>query len=146
MTYAATDRAGQIASHVHHLGSFTMLAYRKLAEKEPTRCRRSKQHFGRRGNIASCSRKMRRGELRRISPSSRSCCAKPKTIAAQPLSVGIVRKGDQGRKTGAAFRAMPNVTSVVVAPVLGSHRRNQVSTALNAMHHVNLLTKMYSFR
>src|SRR5262249_14826447 len=83
---------------------------------------------------------------RRISPSSRSRCAKPKARAAHRLSVGIVRKGDQGRKTGAAIRAMPNVTRVVVAPILGPHRRNQVSTALNAIHHVNLLTKMYRFR
>src|SRR5262249_6301398 len=77
---------------------------------------------------------------RRTSPSCRSCWAKPKIIATQRLSVGIVRKADQGRKTGAAFRAMPNVTRVVVAPILGPHRRNQVSTALNATHHVNLLT------
>ena len=90
--------------------------------------------------------KMRRGGLRRISPSSRSCCAKPKIIAAQRLRVGIVRKGDQRRKTGAAFRAVPNVTRVVVAPILGPHRRNQVSTALNAMHPVNLLTNVYRFR
>src|SRR6516162_5726669 len=75
---------------------------------------------------------MKRGGSRRISPSSRSCCAKPESIAAHCLSVGIVRKGDQGRKTGAAFRAMPNVTRVVVAPILGPHRRNQVTAALNA--------------
>src|SRR5215472_3648208 len=66
-----------------------------------------------------------RGGLRRISPSSWYCCA---------LNVGIVRKGDQGRETGVAFRAMPNVTRVVVAPILGTHRRNQASTALNATH------------
>src|SRR5215471_9929228 len=99
-----------------------------------------------RRSAAKLLTKMRRGGLRRISPSSRSCCAKPKIIAAQRLRVGIVRKGDQRRKTGAAFRAVPNVTRVVVAPILGPHRRNQVSTALNAMHHVNLLTNVYRFR
>jgi hypothetical protein len=34
---------------------------------------------------------------------------------------------------------MPNVTGVLVAPILGPHRRNQLSIALNATHHVNLL-------
>ena len=77
---------------------------------------------------------MRRGGLRRILPSGRSCCAKPKLIAMQRLSVGIVRKRDQGRKTGAAFRAMPNVTRAVFGPILGPHRGNQVSAALDATH------------
>src|SRR5262252_1053222 len=87
-----------------------------------------------------------RDGLRRISPSRRSCCAKPKIIAALRLSVGIVGKGDRGRKTGAAFRAMPNVTCVVVAPILGPHGRNQLTIALNATHHVNVLTNMDRFR
>src|SRR5215471_9785891 len=86
-----------------------------------------------------------RDGLRRISPSRRSCCAKLKIIAA-PRLVGIVGKGDRGRKTGAAFRAMPNVTCVVVAPILGPHGRNQLSIALNATHHVNVLTNMDRFR
>ena len=99
------------------------------------------QHTGR------CSAtKLLTKDLPRISPSSRGCCAKLKIGAAQWLSLGVVRKRDQGRKTGAAFWAMPNVTRVVVAPVLGPHRRNQVSTALNAMHDVNLLTNMNRFR
>src|SRR5215471_20102896 len=85
-----------------------------------------------------------RDGLRRISPSRRSCCAKPKIIAALRLSVGIVGKGDRGRKTGA--RAMPNVTCVVVAPILGPHGRNQLSIALNATHHVKVLTNMDRFR
>ena len=72
--------------------------------------------------------------MRRILPSCWSCSAKPKTIAAQRLGIGIVRKGDQGRKTGAATRAMPNVTGVLVAPILGSHRRNQLGIAVNATH------------
>jgi hypothetical protein len=79
---------------------------------------------------------MRREGLRRISPRCRGCCEKPKTIAAQRLGIGIgiVRKGDQGRKTGAATRAMPDVTGVLVAPILGSHRRNQLGIAVNATH------------
>jgi len=77
---------------------------------------------------------------RRMSPSCWSCCAEPKIVAAQRLSVGIVRKGNNGRKTGIAFRAMPNVTRAVVAPILGSHRRNQVSTALNTTHQHGTLT------
>jgi hypothetical protein len=82
----------------------------------------------------NCSPKMRRAGLRPISPSCRDCCEKPKAIAAQRLALGIVRKGDQGRKTGAATRAMPNVTCVLVAPILGSHRRNQLGIAVNATH------------
>ena len=50
------------------------------------------------------------------------------------LIVTVGRKRDQGRKTGAAFRAMPNVTGVLVAPILGPYGRNQLSIAVNATH------------
>jgi hypothetical protein len=60
--------------------------------------------------------------------------------ARRRLRVGISRKGDQRRKTGAAFPAVPNVTRLLVAPILGSYGRNQLRIALNAMHHVNLTT------
>ena len=76
----------------------------------------------------------RRGGSRQTLPSSGRCCVEPKTTAAQRLRLGIVGKGDQGRKTGAALRAMPNVTGVLVAPILGSHRRNQLSIAVYATH------------
>ncbi len=56
------------------------------------------------------------------------------------LCVGFVKEGDQGRKTGAAFRAVPNVTRVVVAPILRPYGRNQLSIALNATQHVTLPT------
>jgi hypothetical protein len=41
------------------------------------------------------------------------------------LRVGVSRKGDQRRKTGAAFPAVPNVTDVLVGPILGPYGRNQ---------------------
>jgi hypothetical protein len=85
-------------------------------------------------NSLSRYRSTRRGGLRRMLPGYGDCCEKPKTIAAQRLGIGIVRKGDQRRKTGAATRAMPNVTGVLVAPILGSHRRNQLSIAVSATH------------
>jgi hypothetical protein len=87
----------------------------------------------------SCSRKMRHGGSRRILPSCRSCCAKRESMQHR-LCVGFVKKGDQGRKTGAAFRAVPNVTRVVVAPILRPYGRNQLSIALNATQHVTLPT------
>ena len=52
----------------------------------------------------SCSGRTRRGGSRRILPSCRNYCAKAKIIAAQRLSVGIVRKGDQGRRDGSQTR------------------------------------------
>ena len=56
--------------------------------------------------------------MRRISPNWRSSSAKRESIAAQRrLRVGIGRKGDQRRKTGAAFPAVPNVTHLLVAPM-----------------------------
>jgi hypothetical protein len=79
-------------------------------------------------------RSTRRAGLRGMPPGYRGCCEKPKTIAAQRLGIAIVRKGDQRRKTGAATRAMPDVTGVLVAPILGSHRRNQLGIAVNATH------------
>ena len=87
----------------------------------------------------SCSRKMRHGGSRRILPSCRSCCAKRESMQHR-LCVGFVKKGDQGRKAGAAFRAVPNVTRVVVAPILRPYGRNQLSIALNATQHVTLPT------
>jgi len=45
---------------------------------------------------------------------------------------------DRGFETDAAFRAEPNVTGVPVSPVLGPYGSNQISTALNAAHHVGL--------
>jgi hypothetical protein len=91
--------------------------------------------------LPSSSARMRHAGLRRISPSCRSCCAKLESMAAQRrLRVGVGRKGDQRRKTGAAFPAVPNVTRVLVAPILGPYGRNQLSIALNATHHVNLTT------
>jgi hypothetical protein len=48
------------------------------------------------------------------------------------LRVGVGRKRDHRRKTGAAFWAEPNVTSVLVAPILGPYGRNQLSIAVNA--------------
>jgi|SRR6516162_9784952 len=79
------------------------------------------------------------GRSRRILPSCRSCCAKRESMQHR-LCVGFVKKGDQGRKTGAAFRAVPNVTRVVVAPILRPYGRNQLSIALNATQHVTLPT------
>jgi hypothetical protein len=84
---------------------------------------------------------MRRGGSRRISPSCRSCCPKRKS-SQRRLRVGVGRKGNQGRKTGAAFRAMPNMTGVLLAPIFRPYGRNQLIIALNAMHHVNLPTSM----
>ena len=51
------------------------------------------------------------------------------------MSDPVGRKRDHGRKTGAAFRAKPNVTGMPVAPILGPYGRNQFSIAVNAMHH-----------
>ena len=56
--------------------------------------------------------------------------------------IGVGRKRDQRLETGAACRAQPNVTSVLVAPVLGPFGRNQLIIALNATHHVSLPTSM----
>src|SRR5262249_28715894 len=44
----------------------------------------------------------------------------------------VGRKRDHRRKTGAAFWAEPNVTGVLVAPILGPYGRNQLSIAVNA--------------
>ena len=46
------------------------------------------------------------------------------------------------RETGAAFRAKPNMTGVLVGPILGPYGCNRLSIALNATHHVNLPTSM----
>ncbi len=53
-----------------------------------------------------------------------------------------IRKSDHRRESGAASRAEPNMTGVLVAPILGPYRRDQLSIALNATHHVNLLTNI----
>jgi hypothetical protein len=87
------------------------------------------------------SPRTRRGESRRILPSCRSYCAKRESRRRR-LRVGVGRKGNQGRKTGAAFRAMPNMTGVLLAPIFRPYGRNQLIIALNAMHHVNLPTSM----
>src|SRR4029077_6362359 len=58
------------------------------------------------------------------------------------LHIGVGRKGDHRRKAGAAFRAEPNVTGVLAAPILGPYGRNQLSIALNTTHHVNLPSSM----
>ena len=55
------------------------------------------------------------------------------------LRVGVGGKGDHRRKAGAAFRAEPNVTRVLVAPILGPDGRNQLSIAVNTTHHVKPL-------
>ena len=41
------------------------------------------------------------------------------------IELGLGRKKDQRPETGAAFRAVPNVTGVPIAPVLGPFGRNQ---------------------
>src|SRR5262249_35514245 len=46
----------------------------------------------------------------------------------------VGRKRDHRRKTGAAFWAEPNVTGVLIAPILGPYGRNQLSIAVNATH------------
>jgi hypothetical protein len=59
-----------------------------------------------------------------------------------PPLFAVGRKRDQRLETGAARRAQPNVTNVLVAQVLGPFGRNQLSVALNAMHHVSPPTSM----
>ena len=50
------------------------------------------------------------------------------------MAFDVGRKRDHRRKTGAAFWAEPNVTGVLVAPILGPYGRNQLSIAVNATH------------
>jgi hypothetical protein len=67
-------------------------------------------------------------------PKIRTAQTPPARRFSQRLGAGIVRKGDQGRKTSTAFRAVPNVTRLVIAPKLGPHRRNQFRIAVNATY------------
>jgi hypothetical protein len=48
--------------------------------------------------------------------------------------IDLVQESDRSFKTAAAYRAVPNMTGVAVAQVLGPVGRNQLSAALNAVH------------
>jgi hypothetical protein len=72
-----------------------------------------------------------------LSKEARSIAANVAKLPELVRKAGVGRKRDHRRKTGAAFRAKPNVTGVLVAPILGPYGRNQLSVAVNAMHHVN---------